>query len=69
METRQILLVIVGFAGGIFALSGAIFNWDWFMNSRRARFFANIFGRNGARIFYALLGILLIGLGLWELTR
>lgn len=69
MENREIMLVIVGFLGGAFSLAGAIFNWDWFMNSRRARFFAKILGLNGARIFYAGLGILLIGLGFWTLIR
>ncbi|MEM8780999.1 MAG: immunity 17 family protein [Cyanobacteria bacterium P01_G01_bin.49] len=54
------LLVI---AGGIFALCGAILNWDWYMNHRKARFFVKIFGRTGARIFYGILGVGLIILG------
>jgi predicted small integral membrane protein len=41
---------------GAFALCGAGFDWEWFMNGRRARFFVKIFGRNGARVFYGLLG-------------
>ena len=41
---------------GIFALCGAVFDWDWFMNNRKARFFVSLLGRTGARIFYALLG-------------
>lgn len=69
MESREIMLVIVGFAGGVFSLAGAIFNWDWFMNSRRARFFAKILGLNGARIFYAILGFFLIGLGIWAMLQ
>ncbi len=30
------------------------------MNSRRARLFVNMFGRNGARVFYGFLALLLI---------
>ena len=49
---------------GIFAMAGAIFNWDWFMNSRKARFMVRILTRNGARIFYSFLGLTLFILGL-----
>lgn len=44
-------------AAGVFSICGAAFDWDWFINSRKARFFVAVFGRTGARIFYALLGI------------
>jgi hypothetical protein len=43
-------------AGGVFAICGAVFDWDWFMNHRRARLFVRVFTRSGARIFYGLLG-------------
>ncbi|MFK7800298.1 MAG: immunity 17 family protein [Anaerolineae bacterium] len=42
---------------GLFTIAGALFDWDWFMLSRRARWLVGIFGRDGARIFYALLGV------------
>ena len=51
-------------AAGIFSICGAVFDWDWFMNNRRARFFVSIFGRNGARVFYIVLGMLLIVFGI-----
>lgn len=41
---------------GAFAICGAAFDWDWFMNHRKAQLFVSLFGRPGARIFYALLG-------------
>lgn len=69
MESEQIAMLLVGFLGGGFSLAGAIFNWDWFMNNRRARFFVGIFGRQGARIFYAILGLFLIGLGIWAMLQ
>jgi hypothetical protein len=50
-------------ATGLFALCGAGFAWEWFMNHRKARFFVGLFGRTGARIFYALLGTGLVVLG------
>lgn len=43
-------------AAGAFSMAGAYFDWEWFMMSRRARLMVMIFGRNGARIFYGLLG-------------
>lgn len=51
-------------AAGIFAVSGAALNWDWFFNSRKARLFVSIFGRSGARFFYGLLGTVITVLGL-----
>ena len=39
------LFVIVA---GIFSLCGAIVNWDWYMNHRKARFLVRILGRGGA---------------------
>ena len=50
--------------GGAFAMLGAVCDWDWFMNNRKARFFVKVFGRNGARVFYALLGLALIVIGM-----
>lgn len=54
--------ILVG--GGAFALCGAAFDWEWFMNDRKTRFFTAIFGRTGARIFYGLLGSGLVVYGL-----
>jgi len=48
---------------GLFAICGAGYNWDWFMNHRKARFFVAVFTRTGARIFYMLLGGGLVTLG------
>jgi len=65
MMEDQMGIMLVGFLGGGFSLAGAIFDWDWFINSRRARLFVSIFGRTGARIFYGILGLFLIGLGIF----
>jgi len=52
-------LIIVIFAG-IFSIAGGVCDWDFFMNSRKARFIVTGFGRNGARIFYVCLGVIII---------
>lgn len=46
--------------GGLFCVLASIYNWDFFFNNRRARFFVSLIGRKGARIFYAILGLVLI---------
>lgn len=60
MNLFALLLV----AAGLFSVCGAAFDWDFFMNSRRARFFVMIFGRTGARVFYTILGVAIMVLGL-----
>ena len=48
---------------GLFAIFCAWKDYDWFMEHRKARFFVAIFGRDGARIFYGILGLLMMGMG------
>jgi hypothetical protein len=50
-------------AAGIFSICGAAFDWDFFINSRKARFFVSTFGRTGARVFYGVLGLVIVVLG------
>jgi hypothetical protein len=50
-------------AAGIFSICGAAFDWDWFINSRKAQIFVAMFGRNGARVFYVILGLAIIVMG------
>lgn len=59
MAFKGLLLV----ACGIFSLCGAFFDWDWFMNHRKAQFFNKIWGRQGTRIFYGILGTALVVIG------
>jgi uncharacterized membrane protein YphA (DoxX/SURF4 family) len=60
---------------GVFALAGAVFDWDWFMNHPKARVLARALGRGGARIFYGVVGTgfvvggLLVALGVVEPLR
>jgi hypothetical protein len=69
MDSKTILLVVFGFLGGIFAIVGAVGDWDWFMTNNKARIFVSLFGRTGARIFYIVLGLFLVGLAVWMLGR
>lgn len=45
---------------GILAILAAIFNWDWFFTAQNTQFIVNNVGRKRARLFYALLGLLMI---------
>ncbi|MEP6986192.1 MAG: immunity 17 family protein [Chloroflexota bacterium] len=56
----NIVIILIG----LFSILGGLLNWDWFMNNWRARFFVNILGRNGARLFYVGLGMFLIVVGI-----
>jgi len=59
MKATSIILILAG----LYTLIGAIGNWDWFMENRKARRWVKIAGRNGARVFYILVGTVLIIIG------
>lgn len=61
MEIAVILIIV---ACGAFSICGGVFNWDWFMNNYKAKPFMAIFGRTGTRIFYIVLGIIIIACGI-----
>lgn len=44
---------------GLFSISGAIGNWDWFMEGSKGKFWVKLLGRGGARAFYFILGLTL----------
>ena len=56
---------------GIFAIVGllvilaSIFNWDWFFQSQNTQFIVKNVGRKQARLFYALLGLLMIATAIY----
>ena len=50
-------------AAGLFAMAGGIFNWGFFINSRKARLWVRLFGQGGARIFYVVLGLAIAVVG------
>jgi hypothetical protein len=60
---NNVIAALFGFAVGFFCIFCAYKDYDWFMNSTRARIFVKLFGRNGARKFYMGLGVVIIALG------
>ena len=56
---------------GIFALAGAVsllaslLNWDWFFTTRTAQTIVRNVGSNRARLFYGILGIIIIGMAIF----
>jgi small neutral amino acid transporter SnatA (MarC family) len=67
MRTSEYLVLAIFIAAGITSLAAAIFNFDWYFQSRKAATFVSWFGRKGARVFYGLLGLALIASGIWFL--
>ncbi len=61
--------IFIAAIGG-FCIAAAAFDWNFFMNHRKARVFVELFGRGGARIFYGALGLaigivgVLVGMGI-----
>ncbi len=55
---------IVIMVAGAFIVAAGIFQWKWFMNTRRAKFFLSKFGEKGVRIFYIVSGAVTIVIGL-----
>ena len=63
MDRQKIVCCVFFIAVGIFSLAGAVFDWDFFFNARKSRRIVNIIGRKGARIFYGILGVFIIAMG------
>ncbi len=64
MEWGKIVIPVLVILGGLFAIFCSIKNYDWFMEHRKAQMLAAVLGRNGTRVFYALLGLALVTVGL-----
>ena len=64
----QILFVLLMLAAGVFCIFCAVKDYDFFMESSKAWLFVKLFGRNGARIFYILLGVFIIVCGILAVT-
>ena len=57
----QALFVLVG----LLALLAALFNWDWFFTAQNTQFVVANVGRKQARLFYAVIGVLMIATGVF----
>ena len=63
MGPSEYFILVLFIALGLFSIIAAIFNFDWYFKTSGAMTFVNWFGRGGARICYALLGVVLIVCG------
>jgi small neutral amino acid transporter SnatA (MarC family) len=56
-------VIILTILGGLFSLTSAVLDSERFMTNYKAAVLVRLLGRTGARLFYALIGLLLIALG------
>jgi len=50
---------------GIIAVLASVLNWDWFFKARNAQLIVRNVGRPRARLFYGVLGLILIGMAIY----
>jgi hypothetical protein len=58
-------MALLAYLAGTFVIVAAAVDWNWFFEHPRARFFVDVFGRGGARTFYAILGCVLLCAGFY----
>ena len=63
MEANQLPVILIGLVAGLFTIICAAKDYDWFIENRKTWLLIKLIGRDGTRIFYVLLGILIIVLG------
>lgn len=64
MNKPDLLIFFIFIFLGTFSFIAALLNIKWFFNTQGAATIIRWFGRNGARIFYAVLGVILIACGI-----
>lgn len=50
---------------GLLSLLAAAFNWDWFFTAQNSQLIVRNVGRTRARLFYGLLGMVMIGMAVF----
>ncbi len=50
---------------GLLSLLASIFNWNWFFTAQNAQFIVQNVGRTKARIFYGVLGLVMLGMAVY----
>lgn len=56
----QYLIQGIFAAAGIVSLLAALLDWNWFFTARNTQFIVRNVGRRQARLFYGILGVILI---------
>lgn len=64
MKMHYIMQAIFATMGTI-SLLASLRNWEWFFAAQNMQFITSRMGRNGARIIYGILGIVLIVLAIY----
>jgi len=64
MSPQDPIFFFVALAAAGFTMAAVIGNWDWFFNNSKARFFTETLGREGARVFYAILAVVILVAGI-----
>lgn len=57
----QILFAVTGFI----SLLASILNWEWFFTAQNAQFIVKKMGRKRARLFYGIIGIVLMAMSVF----
>lgn len=63
----RVVLVVMFILPGSISFVAGVTGSRWFFSSQGTRYFRGTFGLIGARVFYALLGLLLIACGIYGL--
>ena len=63
--TGQYVVQSIFALAGIVSLLAALCNWDWFFTARNAQIIVRNVGRKRARIFYGVLGIIILGMAIF----
>ena len=71
MDSSEYFILFLFGVLGLVSLVAAVFDAEWYFETNAARFFVRQLGRKGARVFYFILGALLLtcaalGLLYWE---
>ena len=57
------LTAVMALLVGALCVISAYKDYDWFFDSSKASFFVKLMGRNGARVFYGVAGVIIMIVG------
>ena len=66
MVIAEVIFLILG---GIFSFCGGFFEWRFFVNNGKFKSMQKLFGYNGARIFYMVIGVFIVVMSVIILIR
>lgn len=62
---QQCIVQGIFVAAGLVSLLAALLNWNWFFNAGNTQLIVRNIGRQRARLFYGVLGIILISMAIY----